>query len=77
MECESLWHLSEGDSESDMNKPNTKSSESADYLAELCHAADRRLYRLVKWCKSLPPVKVIKVRMRSNIGVSCHFFTEK
>jgi nuclear receptor subfamily 5 group A protein 3 len=59
VECESLWHLSaEGDSESE---PNGASSESADYLADLCHAADKRLYRLVKWCKALPLFKNIQV----------------
>ncbi|CAG7716079.1 unnamed protein product [Allacma fusca] len=59
VECESLWHLSaEGDSE---NESNGASSESADYLADLCHAADKRLYRLVKWCKALPLFKNIQV----------------
>jgi len=64
VECESLWHLSaDGDQDSDLNKgpPHCPNSNNADYLQELCTAADRRLYRLVKWCKSLPLFKNIQV----------------
>jgi len=73
VECESLWHLSsDGDQESDLRKgsdhsngsnsnSSPSSSSNADYLAELCAAADRRLYKLVKWCKSLPLFKNIQV----------------
>lgn len=64
VECESLWHLSaEGDPIHDLGNRSSSngSPRSADYLAELCSAADRRLYRLVKWCKSLPLFKNIQV----------------
>lgn len=71
MECESLWHLSaDGDQESDLNKgPPPCHNSNADYLQELCAAADRRLYRLVKWCKSLPLFKNIQV---SKTGGNTH-----
>ena len=65
VECESLWHLSaEGDPLSDLGRSSSShggNPKNADYLAELCSAADRRLYRLVKWCKSLPLFKNIQV----------------
>jgi hypothetical protein len=64
VECESLWHLSaDGDQESDLAKGpvNGANANNPDYLQELCAAADRRLYRLVKWCKSLPLFKNIQV----------------
>ncbi|XP_021950723.1 nuclear hormone receptor FTZ-F1 beta [Folsomia candida] len=66
VECESLWHLSaDGDQESDLTKASPHhhgpNANNADYLQELCAAADRRLYRLVKWCKSLPLFKNIQV----------------
>ena len=32
-----------------------------DFVANLCNIADRRLYKIVKWCKSLPLFKNISV----------------
>jgi hypothetical protein len=66
VECESLWHLSaEVDPLGSLGKTSSThhggNPKNADYLAELCSAADRRLYRLVKWCKSLPLFKHIQV----------------
>lgn len=39
------------------------SSSGIDFVANLCNIADHRLYKIVKWCKSLPLFK--------NISVSC------
>ncbi len=63
VECESLWHLSaDGDQDNDLGRSSSSNTSSnQDYLQELCAAADRRLYRLVKWCKSLPLFKNIQV----------------
>lgn len=36
---------------------------SPDLIANLCSVADHRLYKIVKWCKSLPLFKNISVRM--------------
>lgn len=51
-----------------------------DLIANLCNVADHRLYKIVKWCKSLPLFKHISVRVgdimdrecyRHSISVSC------
>lgn len=34
-----------------------------DLIANLCSVADHRLYKIVKWCKSLPLFKNISVRI--------------
>ncbi|CAH2068287.1 unnamed protein product, partial [Iphiclides podalirius] len=39
----------------------TPHTSSADLLADLCHIADHRLYKIVKWCKSLPLFKNISI----------------
>lgn len=36
---------------------------SPDFLSNLCNIADHRLYKIVKWCKSLPLFKNISVRI--------------
>lgn len=36
-----------------------------DFLANLCNIADHRLYKIVKWCKSLPLFKNISVSVLS------------
>ena len=70
MEVEHLWHPSPADS-----VPSPASAQpsgiaaaaaaaggvaSGDY-SNLCNVADHRLYRIVKWCKSLPLFKNIHV----------------
>jgi nuclear receptor subfamily 5 group A protein 3 len=75
VECESLWHLSavvdpDPDSEQPGKGPSTNGScpnKGTDYLSDLCSAADRRLYRLVKWCKSLPLFKNIQVEDQTKL----------
>ncbi|EAA05755.5 AGAP009399-PA, partial [Anopheles gambiae str. PEST] len=36
-------------------------------IANLCNIADHRLYKIVKWCKSLPLFKHISVRIRNHL----------
>lgn len=40
------------------------SSSGLDFVANLCNIADHRLYKIVKWCKSLPLFKNISVSFR-------------
>jgi nuclear receptor subfamily 5 group A member 3 len=37
------------------------SNGSTDFIQNLCSIADHRLYKIVKWCKSLPLFKYISV----------------
>lgn len=39
-------------------------SSGIDFVANLCNIADHRLYKIVKWCKSLPLFKNISVSMK-------------
>lgn len=41
-------------------------------IADLCNVADHRLYKIVKWCKSLPLFKHISV---SGFSVGARIFT--
>lgn len=38
-----------------------------DLIAHLCNVADHRLYKIVKWCKSLPLFKNISVSSNNPI----------
>ncbi|XP_046415565.1 nuclear hormone receptor FTZ-F1 beta [Neodiprion pinetum] len=40
---------------------NANSSQHPDFLSNLCNIADHRLYKIVKWCKSLPLFKNISI----------------
>lgn len=40
---------------------------SPDLIANLCNVADHRLYKIVKWCKSLPLFKNISVSWREPL----------
>ena len=56
------------------NNGNSEATNSdSDFLSNLCNIADHRLYRLVKWCKSLPLFKNISVRCTLNIWIQTHF----
>jgi hypothetical protein len=44
----------------------TNDNSSPDLIATLCKIADHRLYKIVKWCKSLPLFKNISVRHLKN-----------
>lgn len=39
----------------------SKATASPDFLSKLCNIADNRLYKIVKWCKSLPLFKHISI----------------
>ncbi|XKL68073.1 hypothetical protein PGB90_003564 [Kerria lacca] len=56
MEVEHLWQYNENET------PNIKTNaNNPDFLANLCNIADHRLYKIVKWCKSLPLFKNISI----------------
>ncbi|KAG7303925.1 hypothetical protein JYU34_010839 [Plutella xylostella] len=72
MDVEHLWQYNE----SEVRRPSTGSpsanpllaasgitaqNSSPDFLADLCNIADHRLYKIVKWCKSLPLFKNISI----------------
>ena len=40
---------------------NGNSTQNPDFLSNLCNIADHRLYKIVKWCKSLPLFKNISI----------------
>ncbi|KAG7209555.1 hypothetical protein KM043_015633 [Ampulex compressa] len=47
---------------SQMNSsPNGNPTQHPDFLSNLCNIADHRLYKIVKWCKSLPLFKNISI----------------
>ncbi|XP_078039334.1 nuclear hormone receptor FTZ-F1 beta isoform X2 [Augochlora pura] len=43
------------------NNANGNPTQHSDFLSNLCNIVDRRLYKIVKWCKSLPLVKNITI----------------
>ncbi|XP_013781709.1 nuclear hormone receptor FTZ-F1 beta-like [Limulus polyphemus] len=58
MSVEHLWHYSEKESTKipDLEHKSTD----GDFLTKLCKVADDRLYKIVKWCKSLPLFKEVQ-----------------
>ncbi|XP_013778961.2 nuclear hormone receptor FTZ-F1 beta-like [Limulus polyphemus] len=57
LSVEHLWQYSD----KDVNKTEEKTSDSnSDFFSNLCNIADNRLYKIVKWCKSLPLFKEIQ-----------------
>lgn len=42
------------------------SDKNPDLIANLCNVADHRLYKIVKWCKSLPLFKNISVKINDK-----------
>lgn len=73
MEVEHLWQYNEGET------PNIRTNtNNPDFLSNLCNIADHRLYKIVKWCKSLPLFKNISVRGTFNFrDWHCSFVTER
>ncbi|CAG9783245.1 unnamed protein product [Diatraea saccharalis] len=74
MEVEHLWQYNESELNRLGKSPGSPSANpllaasgitaqnsSPDFLADLCHIADHRLYKIVKWCKSLPLFKNISI----------------
>lgn len=79
MDVEHLWQYNENElSRLNQTQTNTDPSKNpllssaglingenanSDLIANLCSVADHRLYKIVKWCKSLPLFKNISVRL--------------
>lgn len=73
MDVEHLWHYNDQEAQKHSEHSSSSSSSNAssssgaannnnpDFLSNLCNIADHRLYRLVKWCKSLPLFKNISI----------------
>lgn len=85
MDVEHLWHCNEREmlgsplnshrhspssTPSSPSQPNSESN--PDFLSNLCNIADHRLYKIVKWCKSLPLFKNISVRIYFSFFFSPH-----
>lgn len=49
-----------------LSSAGISSESSPDLIANLCNIADHRLYKIVKWCKSLPLFKNISVIMKAS-----------
>ncbi|XP_022236958.1 nuclear hormone receptor FTZ-F1 beta-like isoform X2 [Limulus polyphemus] len=61
MSVEHLWHYSENEMTKIPDQLEEKSTDGdCDLLTTLCKIADNRLYKIVKWCKSLPLFKEIQ-----------------
>ncbi|XP_055932575.1 nuclear hormone receptor FTZ-F1 beta-like [Argiope bruennichi] len=56
LSVEHLWHYTDRDSSRSSNnqQPCKMPDGEQDFLSTLCNVADNRLYKIVKWCKSLP-----------------------
>ncbi|GAB6021931.1 hormone receptor [Chamberlinius hualienensis] len=65
MSVEHLWYYSEGEShrlsEQSSSHKSSDASSNADFFSSLCNIADHRLYKIVKWCKSLPLFRHITI----------------
>ncbi|XP_075228284.1 nuclear hormone receptor FTZ-F1 beta [Lycorma delicatula] len=60
MEVEHLWQYNEQESRPS-RMSNSATATGPDFLSNLCNIADHRLYKIVKWCKSLPLFKNISI----------------
>ncbi|XP_045610994.1 nuclear hormone receptor FTZ-F1 beta isoform X2 [Procambarus clarkii] len=64
-DVEHLWHCSESEMaelrQSEQAARQAMENNSPDFLNNLCHIADHRLYKIVKWCKSLPLFRHITI----------------
>lgn len=52
---------SQHQSNSSSTTNGSSSTQQPDFLSNLCNIADHRLYKIVKWCKSLPLFKNISI----------------
>ncbi len=64
MDVEHLWFSKPNEHVS--NRLNGNENSSGDMVQTLTNMADRRLFKLVKWCKSLPLFKNILVSEKYN-----------
>ena len=77
MSVEHLWQPSPADSvpspasqqPSGLAAAAAAAAAGAGDYSTLCHIADHRLYKIVKWCKSLPLFKEIHVSDGEHDGV--------
>ncbi|KAF2344550.1 Nuclear hormone receptor ligand-binding domain [Trinorchestia longiramus] len=64
-DVEHLWRCSESEvaalRQPELSARQAMESNSADFLNNLCQIADNRLYKIVKWCKSLPLFRHITI----------------
>jgi hypothetical protein len=60
-----------GNNHSNGNSGGGGTAAEGDSVSSLCSIADHRLYKIVKWCKSLPLFKNIQVRI--HCGCHCPF----
>lgn len=83
LSVEHLWHKDrvekshhnhkQNSSSPNINLKSEKSSENGnenDFQSSLCNIADHRLYKLVKWCKSLPLFKEIQVEDQISLLIN-------
>lgn len=73
MEVEHLWQYNESESRSGGGvgrSPQTGGGNSTDLMANLCNIADHRLYKIVKWCKSLPLFKNISIDDQTSLLIN-------
>ncbi|KAL1131815.1 hypothetical protein AAG570_011427 [Ranatra chinensis] len=59
MEVEHLWQYNETEAKGSSSAP--PGTNMPDLTANICNIADHRLYKIVKWCKSLPLFKNISI----------------
>ncbi|XP_065575988.1 nuclear hormone receptor FTZ-F1 beta-like [Artemia franciscana] len=64
MRVEHLWHVTDQELNANClprDPSEGQPGDSGDYLSSLCSIADHRLYKIVKWCKSLPLFRNIQI----------------
>ncbi|XP_014242707.1 nuclear hormone receptor FTZ-F1 beta [Cimex lectularius] len=70
MEVEHLWQYNEADPKLVGRIPRPQSGNPTDLMANLCNIADHRLYKIVKWCKSLPLFKNISIDDQTSLLIN-------
>jgi len=66
MSVEHLWYYGEGEMQkmpetSSQAKASSEAACNADFFHSLCSIADHRLFKIVKWCKSLPLFRNVSI----------------
>uniref|UniRef100_A0A0A9YRL9 Nuclear hormone receptor FTZ-F1 beta n=1 Tax=Lygus hesperus TaxID=30085 RepID=A0A0A9YRL9_LYGHE len=70
MEVEHLWQYNEADPKYVGRIPRPSAPQPTDLMANLCNIADHRLYKIVKWCKSLPLFKNISIDDQTSLLIN-------
>ena len=69
MDVEHLWFSTSRSNEKDLDIPAVNHDHGGENMVQtLTNMADKRLFKLVKWCKSLPLFKNILVKHLSFKG---------